>query len=91
MQKESNLSRSQKRESDLEQDEAGVSRVGRVHGGELVELISAKDVRPMYDTECQHINVKIGDSTQFDEVECIDCPMVWVYEYGTIRSNIKEA
>ena len=89
MHKESDLSKSQKRESDLEKDEAGVSRVGRVHGGELVELISKDDVRPEYDTGCKHINVKLSDSTDFDEVECIDCPMVWVYDYGTIRSNIK--
>lgn len=91
MHKEPDLSKSQKRESDLEKDEAGVSRVGRVHGGELVELISKDDVRPEYDTSCKHINVKLSDSTDFDEIECIDCPMVWVYDYGTIRSNIKEA
>ena len=89
MHKESDLSKSQKRESDLEKDEAGISRVGRVHGGELVELIQKDDVRPEYDTDCKHTNVKLSDSTDFDEVECIDCPMVWVYDYGTIRSNIK--
>lgn len=89
MQDASNLNKAQKRESDLEQDEAGVSRVGRVHGGELVELISKDSVRPDYDTACLHSNAKLSDSTSFDELECLDCPMVMVYEYGTIRSNIK--
>ena len=63
MHKEPDLSKSQKRESDLEKDEAGVSRVGRVHGGELVELISKDDVRPEYDTGCKHIGM-------FDVSQC---------------------
>ncbi len=89
MQDASNLSRNQKRESDLDKDEAGITRVGRVHGGELVELISKDDVQPDYDTECRHQSAKLGDSTDFDEIECPDCPMVWVYEYGTVRDKIK--
>lgn len=89
MQDASNLSRNQKRESDLDKDEAGITRVGRVHGGELVELISKDDIQPDYNIGCRHQSAKLGDSTDFDEIECPDCPMVWVYEYGTVRVKIK--
>lgn len=76
-------------EHDAQLDEAGITRVGRVHGGELKELILPENVRPTYDTNCKHLRTKLSDSTQFDEIECLDCPMVWVYEYGTVRGTMK--
>lgn len=78
-----------KLDKDQDREEQGQSRVTRIHGGELVELILPEDVKPMYDTACKHLNVKLSDSDALDEVECMDCPMVVVYDYGVIRSRMK--
>lgn len=73
----------QKQESDSQKDEAGLSRVSRVHGGELVELVMPEQIQPDYDVQCQHTNKTLNNSGDFDEVTCNDCPMVWVFDKGT--------
>ena len=84
MQSESDLSNfKQHQESDNKKDELGLSRVDRVHGGEIVELIQPEQIQPDYNVGCQHPNKKLDNSGDFDEVTCNDCPMVWVFDKGT--------
>lgn len=85
MQNESDLSDfKQRQESDKAKDEAGVSRVDRVHGGEVVEFIMPEQVVPDYDTKCTHKEKSLDNSGDFDEVTCNSCPMVWVFDKGTV-------
>lgn len=80
----------QRIEEDKARDEAGQSRVDKVHGGEVVELIMPENIQPDYDTKCQHKRRELDESeTAFDSVICLDCPMVWNYDYGVVRSTIK--
>ena len=77
-------------EADKERDEAGRSRVDRTHGGEPVELIYPEDIKPDYDTGCEHKRKELDETeTFFDSVICLDCPMVWNYDYGIVRSTMK--
>ena len=77
-------------ESDKQKDEAGLSRTERIHGGEVVELIMPEHIQPDYDTKCQHKRKELdATETVFDSVICLDCPMVWNYDYGVVRSTIK--
>lgn len=85
MQNESDLSNfKQHQESDKAKDEAGLSRVDRVHGGQIVELIMPEQIQPEYNTGCKHLNKTLDNSGDFDEVTCNDCPMVWVFDKGTV-------
>lgn len=84
MQNESDLSNfKQRQESDKLKDEAGLSRVDRIHGGEVVDLIQPEQIQPDYDVECKHVNKSLDNSGDFDEVTCNNCPMVWVFDKGT--------
>ena len=85
MQNESDLSDFKKQqESDKQKDELGLSRVDRVHGGDVLELIMPEQIQPDYDTACKHTNKSLDNSGDFDEVTCNDCPMVWVFDKGTV-------
>lgn len=84
MQNESDLSDfKKKQESDEQKVEAGISRVDRVHGGEVVELIMPEHIQPEYDVGCKHKTKQLDNTGDFDEVTCNDCPMVWVFDKGT--------
>lgn len=77
-------------EADKKLDEAGRSRVDQRHGGEPVEFIYPEDIKPDYDTSCEHKRKKLDETeTFFDSVICLDCPMVWNYDYGIVRSTMK--
>lgn len=81
MQNESDLNN--KLAKDQEKAEAGIGRVDRAHGGELVELIMPEHIQPDYDTACKHTTKSLDNSGDFDEVTCDNCPMVWVFPKGT--------
>lgn len=74
----------QQQESDNAKVEAGLSRTDRVHGGDIVELIMPEQIVPEYDTACKHTNKTLDNEGDFDEVTCNDCPMVWVFDKGTV-------
>ena len=85
MQNESDLKDyKQQQESDKAKVEAGLSRTDRVHGGDIVELINPADIVPDYDVACKHTNKTLDNEGDFDEVTCNDCPMVWVFDKGTV-------
>ena len=85
MQSESDLSNfKQHQESDKQKDELGLSRLDRVHGGKIAELIYPEQIQPVYDVGCKHLNRSLDNSGDFDEVTCNYCPMVWVYDKGTV-------
>ena len=73
-----------KQESDQAKAENGISRVDRVHGGEIVELIMPENIVPEYDTGCRHATKTLDNTGDFDEVTCDNCPMVWVFDKGTV-------
>lgn len=72
-----------RQESDEQKAEAGISRVERIHGGEVVDLIQPENIQPDYDTGCTHESKSLDNSGDFDEVTCNNCPMVWVFAKGT--------
>lgn len=75
---------------DDKRDKAGLSNVNRKHGGETILQISKDELEVVSNPKCKHPNRELDPhETSFDALMCLDCPMVWLYTYGTIRNKLE--
>lgn len=69
--------------SSKEQDAELASRVDKVHGGEIVEAVSAQDLESFNDADCKHLEL-IRDETEedFNAFMCVNplCNEVMLYD-----------